>query len=102
MQTEGRGRAEDSSYTVVDVKNSGVSEKETVNEYRKAMMDKAINKIGALKQADYNKQVRLADTFGGEIRWWWQLCCCCSDAGVSDSGYNGVQVEDESEEAGGH
>lgn len=43
---------------MVDVKNSGVAEKETVNEYRKDMMDKAIDKIGALKQADYEKQVR--------------------------------------------
>lgn len=57
MQTEGRGRAEDSSYTVVDVKNSGVAEKEPVNEYRRGLMNKAIDKIGALKQADYNKQV---------------------------------------------
>uniref|UniRef100_H3DGF5 RNA helicase n=1 Tax=Tetraodon nigroviridis TaxID=99883 RepID=H3DGF5_TETNG len=58
IQTEGRGRAEDSSYTVVDVKNSGVAEKETVNEYRKNMMDKAIEKIGALKHADYDKQIQ--------------------------------------------
>lgn len=58
MQTEGRGRAEDSSYTVVDVKNSGVAEKETVNEYRKGMMEKAIDKIRDLKHADFDKQVR--------------------------------------------
>lgn len=40
------------------MKNSGVAEKETVNEYRRVMMDKAIDKIRALKQADYHKQVR--------------------------------------------
>lgn len=45
------------------MKNSGVAEKETVNEYRKDMMDKAIKKIGALKQADYDKQVGEFDTF---------------------------------------
>lgn len=58
LQTEGRGRAEDSTYTVVDVKDSGVAEKECVNEYRKDMMNKAIDKIGALKQDDYDKKVR--------------------------------------------
>uniref|UniRef100_A0A8D3ALV0 RNA helicase n=1 Tax=Scophthalmus maximus TaxID=52904 RepID=A0A8D3ALV0_SCOMX len=57
VQAEGRGRAEDSSYTVVDVKNSGVTEKERVNEYRKIMMDKAIDKIRALKQEDYEKRI---------------------------------------------
>lgn len=58
LQIKGRGRAEDSTYTVVDVKDSGVYEKESVNEYRQGMMNKAIDKIGALKQADYDKQVR--------------------------------------------
>lgn len=57
VQAQGRGRAEDSSYTVVEVKNSGVTEKECVNEYRKDMMDKAINKIRALNQEDYNRRV---------------------------------------------
>ncbi|XP_069558569.1 interferon-induced helicase C domain-containing protein 1 [Brachyistius frenatus] len=57
IQAKGRGRAEGSSYTVVDVKNSGVAEKECVNEYRKSMMDKAIDKIRVLNQADYNKRI---------------------------------------------
>ncbi|XP_040912388.1 interferon-induced helicase C domain-containing protein 1 isoform X2 [Toxotes jaculatrix] len=57
IQAEGRGRAEDSSYTLVEVKNSGVAEKECVNEYRKNMMNKAIDKIRALKQADYDKRI---------------------------------------------
>lgn len=57
LQTEGRGRAKDSSYTVVEVKNSGVTEKECVNEYRKEMMNKAIDRIRALDQEDYNKRV---------------------------------------------
>ncbi|KAM4558868.1 interferon-induced helicase C domain-containing protein 1 [Odontesthes bonariensis] len=57
IQSQGRGRAEDSTYTVVDVKNSGVAEKECVNEYREDMMDKAIKKIKALNQADYEKQI---------------------------------------------
>uniref|UniRef100_A0A8C4HNM8 RNA helicase n=1 Tax=Dicentrarchus labrax TaxID=13489 RepID=A0A8C4HNM8_DICLA len=54
---QGRGRAEDSSYTLVEVKNSGVAEKECVNEYRKTMMNKAIDKIRALNQADYDKRI---------------------------------------------
>lgn len=58
LQTEGRGRAEDSTYTVVDVKDSGVAEKECVNEYRKDMMNKAIEKIGAFQQAEYDKKAR--------------------------------------------
>lgn len=58
LQTEGRGRAEDSTYTVVDVKGSGVAEKECVNEYRKDMMNKAIEKIGAFKQAEYDTKAR--------------------------------------------
>lgn len=57
LQAKGRGRAEDSSYTLVEVKNSGVVEKECVNEYRTKMMDKAIDKIRALNQADYDKRV---------------------------------------------
>ncbi|XP_034430093.1 interferon-induced helicase C domain-containing protein 1 [Hippoglossus hippoglossus] len=57
IQAEGRGRAEDSTYTLVDVKNSGVAEKEWVNEYRKKMMNKAIENIGSLNQADYKKQI---------------------------------------------
>ncbi|KAM6934329.1 interferon-induced helicase C domain-containing protein 1 [Xenentodon cancila] len=57
IQSQGRGRAEDSSYTVVDVKNSGVAEKECVNEYREDMMNKAINKIKALNQAAYDEKI---------------------------------------------
>ncbi|XP_010730514.3 interferon-induced helicase C domain-containing protein 1 isoform X1 [Larimichthys crocea] len=57
MQARGRGRAEDSSYTLVEVKNSGVAEKECVNEYREDMMNKAIKKIRALNQADYDKRI---------------------------------------------
>uniref|UniRef100_A0A4W6FXU8 RNA helicase n=1 Tax=Lates calcarifer TaxID=8187 RepID=A0A4W6FXU8_LATCA len=57
IQAKGRGRAEDSSYTLVEVKNSGVVEKECVNEYRTKMMDKAIDKIRALNQADYDKRI---------------------------------------------
>ncbi|XP_037542350.1 interferon-induced helicase C domain-containing protein 1 [Nematolebias whitei] len=57
IQAQGRGRAEDSSYTVVDIKNSGVAEKECVNEYREDMMNKAIAKIKTFSQADYNKQI---------------------------------------------
>lgn len=56
-QSQGRGRAEDSSYTVVDVKNSGVAERECVNEHREDMMHKAIEKIKALSPQDYDKQV---------------------------------------------
>ncbi|XP_054471030.1 interferon-induced helicase C domain-containing protein 1 isoform X2 [Anoplopoma fimbria] len=57
IQAQGRGRAEDSSYTLVDVKNSGVAEKECVNEYRIGMMNKAITKIRALDQAVYDKRI---------------------------------------------
>ncbi|XP_012729491.2 interferon-induced helicase C domain-containing protein 1 [Fundulus heteroclitus] len=57
IQSQGRGRAEDSTYTVVDVKNSGVAEKECVNEYREEMMNKAIQKIKARNQPEYNKQI---------------------------------------------
>ncbi|XP_070770332.1 interferon-induced helicase C domain-containing protein 1 [Enoplosus armatus] len=57
IQAQGRGRADDSSYTLVEVKNSGVAEKECVNEYRKNMMNKAIDKIRALNQVDYDKRI---------------------------------------------
>ncbi|XP_034742416.1 interferon-induced helicase C domain-containing protein 1 [Etheostoma cragini] len=57
IQAQGRGRAEDSSYTLVEVKNSGVAEKECVNEFRINMMNKAIDKIRALDQADYDKRI---------------------------------------------
>ncbi|XP_078142033.1 interferon-induced helicase C domain-containing protein 1 isoform X2 [Centroberyx gerrardi] len=57
MQAEGRGRAADSSYTLVQVKGSGVAEKESVNEYRKDMMTKAIAKIKSMNQAEYDKRI---------------------------------------------
>ncbi|KAK5861215.1 hypothetical protein PBY51_022629 [Eleginops maclovinus] len=57
IQARGRGRAEDSSYTLVDVKNSGVTEKECVNEYRITMMNKAIDKIRTLKQEEYDRRI---------------------------------------------
>ncbi|XP_039884142.1 interferon-induced helicase C domain-containing protein 1 isoform X2 [Simochromis diagramma] len=57
IQAQGRGRAEDSSYTLVEVKNSGVAEKECVNEYRKNMMNKAIQKIKSLNQTAYEKRI---------------------------------------------
>nr|AIP84311.1 melanoma differentiation associated protein-5 [Etroplus suratensis] len=57
IQAQGRGRAEDSSYTLVEVKNSGVAEKECVNEYRKNMMNKAIQKIKTMKEEDYKKRI---------------------------------------------
>ncbi|KAF6726702.1 Interferon-induced helicase C domain-containing protein 1 [Oryzias melastigma] len=43
--------------TVVDVKNSGVAERECVNEHREDMMHKAIEKIKALSPQDYDKQI---------------------------------------------
>lgn len=63
MQAQGRGRAEDSSYTLVEVKDSGVAEKESVNEYLIKMMNKAIVKIRALDQAIYEKRVRFTANF---------------------------------------
>lgn len=68
FQTQGRGRAEDSTYTVVDVKNSGVAEKELVNEYRKDMMNKAMDKIKTLSEAEYSKRVSGFRAPCGEIR----------------------------------
>ncbi|XP_068185345.1 interferon-induced helicase C domain-containing protein 1 isoform X2 [Antennarius striatus] len=58
IQAEGRGRAEDSSYTIIEIKNSGVTEKNCVNEYRKNMMYKAIDKIRVLNQDIYDKRIR--------------------------------------------
>ncbi|CAK6954109.1 interferon-induced helicase C domain-containing protein 1 [Scomber scombrus] len=57
IQAQGRGRAEDSSYTLVEVKGSGVAERECVNEYRTKMMHKAIDKIRALNHADYDRKI---------------------------------------------
>ncbi|XP_057708991.1 interferon-induced helicase C domain-containing protein 1 isoform X1 [Corythoichthys intestinalis] len=57
IQSQGRARAKDSSYIVIEVKGSGVTEKESVNEYRKDLMTKAIAKICALDPADYNNRI---------------------------------------------
>lgn len=57
LQAQGRGRAKDSTYTVIEVKNSGVTAKEHVNEYRKDMMNKAIGKIQALDKKEYDDKV---------------------------------------------
>uniref|UniRef100_A0AAQ4QQZ4 RNA helicase n=1 Tax=Gasterosteus aculeatus aculeatus TaxID=481459 RepID=A0AAQ4QQZ4_GASAC len=71
IQAQGRGRAEDSSYTLVEVKNSGVAEKERVNEFRITMMNKAITNIRALDQADYDKRIlefQLQAIMEGKVR----------------------------------
>lgn len=57
LQARGRGRKEDSSYTVLQVEGSGVAERETVNEFREKMMGKAIEKIQKLDQAEYERKV---------------------------------------------
>uniref|UniRef100_A0A3B3ZSB4 RNA helicase n=1 Tax=Periophthalmus magnuspinnatus TaxID=409849 RepID=A0A3B3ZSB4_9GOBI len=59
IQARGRGRAEDSTYTLVEIEGSNVAEKETVNEYRINMMNKAIAKIRGLNPNDYEKRTRL-------------------------------------------
>lgn len=59
MQARGRGRAEDSSYTVVEEAGSGVAERESVNEYREKMMSKAIAKVCTLSREEYEKNVRV-------------------------------------------
>lgn len=109
LQAQGRGRAEGSSYTLVEVKNSGVAEKECVNEYRKDMMNKAIDRIRALNQKDYDKRVCSLHALSCQLN---PHCCktvptdgfsfLSSDPGVSDSGYNGGEGENDKEEAEGH
>uniref|UniRef100_A0A4W4HJH6 RNA helicase n=1 Tax=Electrophorus electricus TaxID=8005 RepID=A0A4W4HJH6_ELEEL len=56
IQARGRGRAEDSSYTVVEEAGSGVAERESVNEYRETMMSKAIARVCTLCQEEYEKK----------------------------------------------
>ncbi|KAI5107256.1 interferon-induced helicase C domain-containing protein 1 [Silurus meridionalis] len=58
IQARGRGRAEDSSYTVVEVAGSGVAERESVNEYREKMMSKAITKVCSLSLEEYEKKIK--------------------------------------------
>lgn len=57
IQARGRGREANSTYTLVETEGSNVSEKETVNEYRINMMNKAIEKIRGLEQNEYNKRI---------------------------------------------
>ncbi|XP_077435578.1 interferon-induced helicase C domain-containing protein 1 [Vanacampus margaritifer] len=57
LQARGRARAKDSIYIVIEVKGSGVTEKESVNEYRVNLMTKAIAGIQALDPAEYNQQI---------------------------------------------
>uniref|UniRef100_A0A8B9RDK6 RNA helicase n=1 Tax=Astyanax mexicanus TaxID=7994 RepID=A0A8B9RDK6_ASTMX len=54
----GRGRAEDSSYTVVEEAGSGVAERESVNEYRETMMSKAIAKVCTMRQEEYERKIK--------------------------------------------
>ncbi|XP_055072251.2 interferon-induced helicase C domain-containing protein 1 [Misgurnus anguillicaudatus] len=58
IQARGRGRAEDSSYTLVAESGSGVAERESVNEYREKMMSKAIAKVCKMNRADYEKKIK--------------------------------------------
>lgn len=57
IQARGRGRAEDSSYTLVEVEGSGVAERESVNEYREKMMNKAIDKVKDMGRVEYEKKI---------------------------------------------
>ncbi|XP_049583805.1 interferon-induced helicase C domain-containing protein 1 isoform X2 [Syngnathus scovelli] len=57
IQAKGRARAQNSNYIVIEVKGSGVTEKEFVNEYRVNLMSKAIARIQAMDPAEYNKQI---------------------------------------------
>ncbi|XP_037094938.1 interferon-induced helicase C domain-containing protein 1 isoform X2 [Syngnathus acus] len=57
IQAKGRARAQNSNYIVIEVKGSGVTEKESVNEYRVNLMSKAIARIQAMDPAEYNKQI---------------------------------------------
>lgn len=59
LQARGRGRAEDSSYTLVAESGSGVAERESVNEYREKMMSRAIAKVCKMNPANYEKKVRI-------------------------------------------
>lgn len=108
LQAQGRGRAEDSSYTLVEVKGSGVAEKECVNEYRKTMMIKAIDKIRALHQADYDKKVCSFQTFQTtnphrcKIAFSDVFFFLSSDNRVSNSSYNGGEGENDKEKAERH
>lgn len=58
IQARGRGRAEDSSYTLVEMEGSGVAERESVNEYREKMMSRAIHKVGNMSREEYDKQIK--------------------------------------------
>ncbi|KAL7881892.1 hypothetical protein AOLI_G00087410 [Acnodon oligacanthus] len=58
IQARGRGRAEDSSYTVVEEAGSGVAERESVNEYREKMMSKAIARVCTLTREVYEKKIK--------------------------------------------
>ncbi|XP_053352532.1 interferon-induced helicase C domain-containing protein 1 [Clarias gariepinus] len=58
IQARGRGRAEDSSYTVVEEAGSGVAERESVNEYREKMMSKAIARVCTLSREEYEKKIK--------------------------------------------
>lgn len=69
-QARGRGRAEDSSYTLVAMEGSGVAERESVNEYREKMMSRAIDKVGNMSREEYDKQVMYAI---GLADWIYQL-----------------------------
>ncbi|XP_064183477.1 interferon-induced helicase C domain-containing protein 1 [Anguilla rostrata] len=58
IQARGRGRAEDSSYILVEVEGSGVAEREGVNEFREKMMSKAIKKVQSLDRTVYEHKVK--------------------------------------------
>ncbi|XP_062861994.1 interferon-induced helicase C domain-containing protein 1 [Trichomycterus rosablanca] len=58
IQARGRGRAEDSSYTVVAEAGSGVAERESVNEYREKMMNKAIARVCTMSREEYENKIK--------------------------------------------
>uniref|UniRef100_A0AAY4BGP9 RNA helicase n=1 Tax=Denticeps clupeoides TaxID=299321 RepID=A0AAY4BGP9_9TELE len=62
IQARGRGRAEDSSYTLVEMEGSGVAERESVNEYREKMMSRAIQRVQKLPRVkEFQMQAIMED-----------------------------------------
>lgn len=73
-QARGRARADESTYVLVAHTNSGVVERETVNDFREQMMYKAIDCVQNMKPEEYARKV----LFGGlsEFSFHFKMAAC--------------------------
>lgn len=74
-QARGRARADESTYVLVAHSNSGVIEREIVNDFREKMMYKAIDHVQNMNPEEYARKVLLLAL--SEFIFYFKVAACC-------------------------